>query len=196
MAETRGITVKIPVELHSQVKAEQESLGITMNQYIENVLAEHFTMDRKEDKNMGPTRTLAFQVSEDLFQRVKDYLKKTGITQKEFVIGLIEDELERFEMSEKEQTADSGAADEDEDEELDEDGQNAAESPREGGWEAAEGSDEAEEETAQNGPCENGNSEPDEEPEDDEDLGDDEDEDFDEDEDEDEDENMGMGPVM
>lgn len=48
MAETRGITVKIPVELHSQVKAEQETLGITMNQYIENVLTEHFTMERKK----------------------------------------------------------------------------------------------------------------------------------------------------
>ena len=32
MVETRGITVKVQAELHSRVKAEQESLGMTMNQ--------------------------------------------------------------------------------------------------------------------------------------------------------------------
>ena len=45
---------------------------------------------------MAGTKTLAFQVSEELLQRLKDYLeaeqKRTGrkISQKEFVVGLIE----------------------------------------------------------------------------------------------------------
>ena len=49
---------------------------------------------------MDKTRTLAFQVSEDLFQRIKDYLERyeniyrQKLTQKEFVIGLIEQALE------------------------------------------------------------------------------------------------------
>ena len=43
------------------------------------------------------TRTLAFQVSEEFFQRLKEYLKKTGKSQKEFVIGLIEDALSQEE---------------------------------------------------------------------------------------------------
>ena len=55
-------------------------------------------------KDMAQTRTMAFQISEDLFQRIKDYLahenERQGrkVTQKEFVIGLIEDALERWEQ--------------------------------------------------------------------------------------------------
>ena len=40
------------------------------------------------------TRTLAFQVSEELFMRIKEHLKKTGQSQKDFVIGLIEKALD------------------------------------------------------------------------------------------------------
>ena len=48
-------------------------------------------------------RTLAFQVSEELFQRVKEYLERfekvhhRRLTQKEFIIGLIEQALEEAE---------------------------------------------------------------------------------------------------
>lgn len=42
-------------------------------------------------------RTLAFQVPKSLFQRVKAYLECNHMTQKQFVIGLIEDELEHDE---------------------------------------------------------------------------------------------------
>ena len=44
---------------------------------------------------MGNMRTLAFQVPEDLFWKIKDYLQRNKMTQKDFVIGLIEAELER-----------------------------------------------------------------------------------------------------
>ena len=37
--------------------------------------------------------TLAFQVPEELFQKIKDYLQRNNMTQKEFVIGLIENEI-------------------------------------------------------------------------------------------------------
>ena len=52
---------------------------------------------------MEKGRTLAFQVSEELFQRVKEYLEAyekayhRRLTQKEFVIGLIEQALEEAE---------------------------------------------------------------------------------------------------
>ena len=49
----------------------------------------------QEDKNMGNMRTMAFQVTEDLFQKIKDYLQRNNMTQKQFVIGLIENEIER-----------------------------------------------------------------------------------------------------
>ena len=44
---------------------------------------------------MGNTRTIAFQVPEELFQKIKDYLQRNNMTQKEFMLGLIEDEIER-----------------------------------------------------------------------------------------------------
>lgn len=46
-------------------------------------------------------RILAFQVSEELFQRVKNYFAKhPKLKQREFVVGLIEQELDRFEAQE------------------------------------------------------------------------------------------------
>ncbi len=42
------------------------------------------------------TRTLAFQVTEELFQRIKEYLKQNGLTQREFVVGLIEQALNEW----------------------------------------------------------------------------------------------------
>ncbi len=119
MAEMRGITVKVPVELHEKVKAEQELLQQTMNQYMEMVLEEHFNPKNNEkggtDMNSN-NRTLAFQVSEEFFQRVKDYLAKhPKLKQREFVVGLIEQELDRFEAQEaqSEQPEDATADTED-----------------------------------------------------------------------------------
>lgn len=96
---TRGISAKIPADLHAQVKAEQEALELTVSQYIQQVLVEHFS--RKEGKTMEATRTLAFQVNEDLFQRVKRYLAAhPNLTQKAFIIGLVEEALAEFEAQE------------------------------------------------------------------------------------------------
>lgn len=77
----------------------------------------------KEEKYMGNMRTMAFQVPEDLFLQIKDYLDRHHMTQKQFVLGLIQDELDRdYEeqqaMAEKQQSEDK--PDEDEDEDLDE----------------------------------------------------------------------------
>ena len=44
---------------------------------------------------MENMRTVAFQVPEDLFQKIKDYLRRNNMSQKQFILGLIEDELER-----------------------------------------------------------------------------------------------------
>jgi predicted DNA-binding protein len=98
MEETRGITVKVPAELHNRVRTEQESLEMTMSSYITMVLEEHFNPNRKGGNSMNSTRTLAFQVSEELYQRIKDHLARNpGLTQKSFVIGLIEQALKEAE---------------------------------------------------------------------------------------------------
>ena len=70
---------------------------------------------------MGNMRTMAFQVPEELFQQIKDYLSRNHMTQKEFVIGLIKTEIERDlaarqEVSQNETVSDSEETSEDSEE--------------------------------------------------------------------------------
>lgn len=92
----KNLCAMLPESLHTQAREEQEKLGLTLSLYVEMLLRKHFENGRKEMAN-GTTRTLAFQISEELFKRLKDHLKKTGMTQKEFVLGLIEQALETAE---------------------------------------------------------------------------------------------------
>ena len=92
MSETRGITVKIDADLHTRAKADQEARALTMSQYITLILEEHFNQDKKGGITMN-ARTMAFQIEEELFQRIKAHLSRTGLTQKAFVLGLIEEAL-------------------------------------------------------------------------------------------------------
>lgn len=102
----KGITVKVNAALHAEVKQYLEEHGMTMAEFVTLALTDelHLKFNMKEEKNMGNMRTLAFQVPEDLFQRIKDYLQRNNMTQKEFVIGLIETELER-DLAERESMA-------------------------------------------------------------------------------------------
>ena len=57
------------------------------------------------------SRTMAFQISEELFQRIKQHLERktarTGrkLTQREFVLGLVEAALDKAERQAAEDTA-------------------------------------------------------------------------------------------
>lgn len=96
MEKRKNLCAMIPEELHGRVKSEQEALSLTLPQYVEMVLEEHFRKGGKEMAN--GTRTLAFQVSDELFGRVKGYLARhPKLSQREFVIGLIERELDAYE---------------------------------------------------------------------------------------------------
>lgn len=124
--EKKGITVKIDADLHAQVRKFIEENEITMAEFVSKALDDelHPKTTIKEERFMGNMRTMAFQVPEDLFNQIKDYLERHHMTQKQFVIGLIQDELDRdYEeqqaMAEKQQSDDE--PDEDEEEELDED---------------------------------------------------------------------------
>ena len=68
------LTVTLPDDLHAQIRQELEEQGITTGQFIEMVVTKYFTKDKKGATDMA-TRTIAFQVSEELYQRIKDYLK-------------------------------------------------------------------------------------------------------------------------
>ena len=95
--EKKGITVKIDANLHAEVLEYLESHEMTMAEFVTLALQDelHPKLNFKEEKSMGNMRTLAFQVPEELFQKIKDYLQRNNMSQKEFVIGLIENEIER-----------------------------------------------------------------------------------------------------
>ena len=103
MAENqKNLCAMLPAELHSQVRAEQEQAGLTLSAYMTQLLTDYYE-GGKEKMEKG-TRTMAFQMPEEMFQRLKRRLEReserTGkkVSQKEFVLGLIQralDEAER-----------------------------------------------------------------------------------------------------
>ncbi len=115
--ETKGVTCKIPLDLHNRITEEIKQNESTMSKFIEQIILEHYM---KGAITMGKTRTMAFQVSEELFQQIKDYLARyeqtyhRKLTQKEFVIGLIEQALEEadeeFEAAEAAEVEDATEA--------------------------------------------------------------------------------------
>ena len=120
MPEMKGVTVKIPADLHAEVKAYIESHNMTMGEFI--TLAVDNELHPKlelEDKNMERMRTLAFQVPDSLFQRVKAYLERNHLTQKQFVIGLIEAELEQDEALYQSEQTEENVEESDENEQTD-----------------------------------------------------------------------------
>lgn len=98
--EMKGITCKIPLELHNRISEEIRESESTMGKFIEMIINEHYA---KEENSMAKTRTLAFEVSEEFYQKVKDYLARyeqvfgEKLSQRKFIIGLIEQALEEAE---------------------------------------------------------------------------------------------------
>ena len=104
MAENqKNLCAMIPEDLHSRVRAAQEQAGVTLSAYITELLTEYY---RRSEKSMEYTKTLAFQIPEELFYRIKDHLarekERTGkkLSQRDFVLGLIERALEEAEARE------------------------------------------------------------------------------------------------
>lgn len=95
MEKLKNLCGQIPEELHNKVRTEQESLGLTLGKYLEQVLTAHFAAPAPAVR--GGDRTLAFQVPEVLFQRVKQYLEAhKPLSQKAFVVGLLENALSSY----------------------------------------------------------------------------------------------------
>lgn len=102
MAEMKNICGKIPVELHEKVRAEIEERETSTQIFIRQVIEEHFNrLENKGEAGMEK-RTLAVQVTEELFQRVKWAVTKEGIKQKDFIIRIIEKAVEEVEAKWKE----------------------------------------------------------------------------------------------
>lgn len=125
--ETKNLCAQIPLELHAKVRAEQEKSGLTLGVYITEVLTKFY--EKGESKMNDATRTLAFQIPDELFWRIKDHLtretERTGkrFTQRDFVLGLIEKALDE---AEQEFANGSGAEDDTSEEPAEDNGSEAA----------------------------------------------------------------------
>ena len=103
MAETKNLCAQIPIPLHERVSEERERLGQTTSEYITQLIQEYYNRMESQKGGSGMTeksRTMAFQIPEELFQRIKRYLEResqrTGrkLTQRDFVLGLITQALD------------------------------------------------------------------------------------------------------
>ena len=119
-AEKKGLTVKIDADLHAEVRQYLDAHEMTMAEFVTMALQDelHPKNIMKEGTTMEKTRTLAFQIPEELYLRIKDYLQRNNLTQRQFVIGLIEDELRREQDELEAQSEDVSDEDEDEDEDT------------------------------------------------------------------------------
>lgn len=149
--ETKNICGKIPIELHEKVRQELEGTEMTIPQFLTRVIEEHF--EKKGVEKMA-ARTLAVQISEELFNRFKERFEKEKrqrpgrFSQKDYLIEIITKALDAAdeEDSDADETPESYDPDE---------GANETQEPEEemieseeednGGDEDAEESDEQEE---------------------------------------------------
>ena len=96
MADKKNLCAMIPADLHARVRLEQEQSGKTLSEFVEQLITDYYKM-KEGTKMTGDMRTMAIQLPEELFERLKAYLKRNNLKQKQFIIGLIEDALEQEE---------------------------------------------------------------------------------------------------
>ena len=114
MEQKKNLCAQIPLSLHTQVCEAREAAGLTTAQYITNLLIEYYEIKKNGGNQImasNNTRTMAFQIPETLFQRIKAHLEResqrTGkkYTQREFVLGLIEEALNEAERQASEESS-------------------------------------------------------------------------------------------
>ena len=109
MADKKNLCAQIDIALHNRVTEEKDRLEMTTSQYIAQRLREYYEMKEnggKSDMANNGSITLAFQTPEELFQRIKRHLERESdrlgrrVTQREFVLDLIEEALSKAESEE------------------------------------------------------------------------------------------------
>lgn len=94
MAGKKNLCAMIPAELHARIMAEKEEMKLgTLAEYVERIFAEHF----EGGNDMQTERTLAVKISAELFDRLKEYLEKNHLKQKDFITQLIQQALDNAE---------------------------------------------------------------------------------------------------
>ena len=100
MAEnTKNLCAPIPEELHAQLRRRQEESGQTLSQYMTWLITKFYESEGKTTMKENQ-RTVAFQVSTELFEQFKDYLKRKGVKQNAFFLSCIQRALEEADQTE------------------------------------------------------------------------------------------------
>lgn len=117
-----GIDDALEAEIQAYLEENEMDIGDFIANAAQNELHPKTHEPEVNSMEKEPTRTLAFQVPESLYQRVNAYKQRHQITLRKFVLGLIEEELENDEDLVRKQQEDARAAeDESHDEDLSED---------------------------------------------------------------------------
>lgn len=90
----KNLCAEIPTELHTMVRKKQEESGKTLSQYMTWLIQIFYETEGKAVMSKEGTRTVAFQVPEELFEQFKAYLKENGIKQNAFFLDCIRQALE------------------------------------------------------------------------------------------------------
>ena len=94
MAEkTKNLCAPIPESLHAQLREHQETSGQTLGQYMTWLITKFYESEGKPTMKENQ-RTVAFQVSTELFEQFKDYLKRKNIKQNAFFLNCIQQALD------------------------------------------------------------------------------------------------------
>lgn len=99
MEQKKNLCAQVPLSLHAQVCEAREAAGQTTSEYITNLLIEYYNLKKNGGTTTmsGNTRTMAFQIPEELFQPIKAHLEwetqRTGrkLPQRKFVPNMIEE---------------------------------------------------------------------------------------------------------
>lgn len=101
------LTASIPEELHQRVRDEVAAdETLTTSMVVQRAIEAYYSKGASQMNEN--TKTLAFQIPQELFDRIQDYLaarrQQTGqrLTPKGFIIGLIEQVLEEWEHTQEE----------------------------------------------------------------------------------------------
>ena len=115
MATTKNLCAQIPIDLHERVTQQNSSHRHATSEYIVNLIQDYYNMMENQKGGITMTekgRTMAFQIPEELFQRIKRHLERetlrTGkkLTQRDFVLNLITQALDE---ADAENTAEQNA---------------------------------------------------------------------------------------
>lgn len=117
MEELKNICGRIPLDLHERVRQEIEDTESSIPKFLQMVIEEHFT--RKGEIGMDAKKTIAVQVTEELFNRFKKVVEWKKCKQKDFLIDLLEQAIEEAEQKMREESNEAEPAEDDPEEPQD-----------------------------------------------------------------------------